>query len=63
MTDDLSNTRHEHDERINVNQQDDIDYWINKLKVSEPLLLNAVKAVGPRAEDVKDWLKSHRYLH
>jgi hypothetical protein len=38
-----------------------MDYWTNKLKAPAQMILTAVKTVGPRVEDVKEWLKNNGY--
>jgi hypothetical protein len=50
---------HQHDGRINVNKSDDMDYWSNELKAPPQIILAAVRSVGPRVEDVREWLRNN----
>ncbi len=61
MADHSHDTENPRDSRINVNKADDMDYWTNKLKAPAQMILTAVKTVGPRVEDVKEWLKNNGY--
>ena len=38
-------------------------YWCHLLAVTEAHLVSAIEAVGPRAQDVKDYLALERCLH
>lgn len=59
MPENLDNKAAEHDGRINVNKSDDMDYWSDELKVAPQMILTAVKNVGPRVEDVREWLRNN----
>jgi hypothetical protein len=61
MSENLSERKNPGDDRIRVNLEADIDYWTNELKISEKTLMTAVEMVGPRVEDVKEWLRNHGY--
>jgi len=39
--------------KINIHQQHEVNYWTEKLGVTEQQLKAAVKAVGPMVKDVK----------
>ena len=56
MPDDLTRRRPEDPKKINVNQSWEIDYWTDKLGVTEQQLRNAVSEVGPLVADVKRYL-------
>jgi hypothetical protein len=43
--------------RIAVEQEHEMRYWTEMLDVTAERLLEAVKAVGPRAADVERYLK------
>lgn len=53
MSDDLTRRKPEDPNKINVHQQWELDYWTQKLGVSEKVLKAAVSAVGPMLADVK----------
>jgi hypothetical protein len=42
---------------INTSEKYEMDYWTEKLRVSEQQLIAAVKAVGNSAEKVTEYLK------
>lgn len=42
--------------RIDVNQEHECRYWSDRFGVSPERLRQAVKEVGPMAEDVRDYL-------
>ena len=44
-------------DRINVNQDYELQDWSDKFKVSREELKEAVKAVGTMAKDVEEYLK------
>lgn len=56
MTDDKSKTGGPDRERINVNEDYELQYWTNALGVSADELREAVKAVGPTAAAVRQRL-------
>ena len=43
-------------DRINVNQDHELKHWSEKFRVSDEVLKEAVKAVGPMAKDVEEYL-------
>lgn len=61
MADNFDNAEKENEKRINVNKSDHMDYWSNELKVAPQMILTAVKSVGPRVEDVREWLKNQGF--
>ncbi|WP_102944330.1 DUF3606 domain-containing protein [Stenotrophomonas sp. VV52] len=56
MTDDKSKTGGPDRERINVNEDYELQYWTNAFGVSADELREAVKAVGPTAAAVRQHL-------
>jgi hypothetical protein len=44
--------------RININQEHELRYWTEALRVTEPQLLRAVGAVGVSVDKVRDWLRA-----
>ena len=53
MADDKTQTGKPDDNRINVNQPYEVDYWKKKFNTTPEKLRDAVKKVGPMADDVK----------
>jgi hypothetical protein len=53
MADDLKKTGRQDDERINVEQDHEVNYWSEKLGVSREQLRKAVQAAGPMVKDVQ----------
>jgi hypothetical protein len=49
--------------RINVHQVHELRHWTAALGVSEDELRQAVEAVGPMAEDVRQWFRDRRGHH
>jgi hypothetical protein len=47
--------------RINVNEDYELSYWAEKLSVTQDELKAAVKAVGDRADTVKQHLKANAH--
>ena len=45
------------DSRININESYELQYWSEKLNVSSDELREAVKATGPNADDVTEYIK------
>jgi hypothetical protein len=43
--------------RVNVNEEYEIQYWTGKFNCSEEELKRAVEAVGPMADKVQQYLK------
>ncbi|MDY0978654.1 MULTISPECIES: DUF3606 domain-containing protein [unclassified Stenotrophomonas] len=56
MTDDKKNTGNPDRDRINVNEDYELQYWTKALGVSAEELRGAVKAVGPTAVAVRKHL-------
>ncbi|OEZ02447.1 MULTISPECIES: DUF3606 domain-containing protein [Stenotrophomonas] len=56
MTDDKSKTGGPDRDRINVNEDYELQYWTKALGVSADELREAVKAVGPAAAAVRQHL-------
>ncbi|HSV83381.1 MAG TPA: DUF3606 domain-containing protein [Ramlibacter sp.] len=57
MSDDKSDS-HGHDrQRININQNYALSVWCKSLRVTPERLKEAVRAVGDRADKVRDYLK------
>ncbi len=56
MTDDKSNTGGPDRDRINVNEDYELQYWTKALGVSADELREAVKSVGPTAAAVRQHL-------
>jgi len=48
---------------IQVEEPDEMAYWVNALKVDESTLRNAIQAVGFSANDVRDYLKWRQAAH
>ncbi|MFP5439003.1 MAG: DUF3606 domain-containing protein [Bacteroidia bacterium] len=56
--DDKSKTGKQDDLRINVHEEYELRYWIEKFGVSRDELIAAVEAVGPMAKDVEAYLSN-----
>lgn len=56
MPDDLGIKRPLDSERINVNQDHEVDYWTDKLDVTEKELRKAVDQVGTSVDEVEKYL-------
>lgn len=56
MTDDKKNTGSPDRDRINVNEDYELQYWTKTLGVSAETLRAAVKAVGPTSAAVREHL-------
>jgi hypothetical protein len=52
MADDPAKTGQPDDQRINVNQQHEVNYWSRKLGVTPGELRKAVETAGPMVADV-----------
>jgi len=59
MGDDKSKTGAPDRDRINIHEDYEVRDWSKKFGVTHQQLLEAVQAVGDRAEDVERHLKSH----
>ena len=46
--------------KIDVNRNDDIQYWAKRLGVSRAQLIAAVAAAGPRVDDVEARIRRER---
>ena len=57
MADDTKKKGPQDRNRININEKYEVDYWKNKLGVSEEELRSAVQRVGPSADAVEKDLK------
>ena len=53
MADDKTNTGSPDRDRINLNEDYEVQYWTKELGVTVDQLRDAVKAVGPAAEAVR----------
>ncbi len=60
MSDDKTNASVQDRKRINVNQDYELRDWTHKFGVSPDRLLEAVVAVGDRADKVESYLKGGR---
>ena len=56
MADNLQKAGPQDRARINVNERWELDYWTRELGVNEEELARAVKAVGPAASAVREYL-------
>lgn len=56
MSDDKRNTGSPDRDRINLNEDYELDYWTQELGVSRDELREAVEAAGPMAEAVRNHL-------
>ena len=56
MADDLKDRGAQDRARINVNEAHELRYWTGALNVSEDRLREAVAAVGPSADRVREFL-------
>lgn len=59
MSDDKSKSGGQDRERINVSQDYELRDWAKSLNTTPERLKEAVKAVGDRAEKVREYLKSN----
>jgi hypothetical protein len=53
MPDDLSKTGKQDDQRININQPHEVQYWTRTLNVTENDLRRVVQKVGVMVKDVR----------
>jgi hypothetical protein len=56
MADDLRQTGKADDQRINVEQDHELNYWSKELGVSREQLRNAVQQAGPLVRNVRQHL-------
>ena len=63
MADDLKQAGKPDDVRIKVEQNHELDYWANKLRVSRDEVRRAIQQVGPIVKDVKQHLKIWTKVH
>jgi hypothetical protein len=56
MADDLKQTGRADDQRINVDQDHELNYWSRELGVSREELRSAVQQAGPMVRDVRQHL-------
>jgi hypothetical protein len=59
MADDRSNPGRPDRDRINTEEDYEVQYWSEKFGISQEELAAAVKKVGPMASDVQRELKTH----
>jgi hypothetical protein len=57
MADEMKQTEKPDDTRINVDQEHEVKYWSEKLRVSRDELCSAVAKVGPMAKKVREHLQ------
>jgi Protein of unknown function (DUF3606) len=60
MADNRKQTGKPDDARINVEQDQELDYWSGKFGVTREEIRAAVKAVGPMVKDVGEQLARNR---
>jgi hypothetical protein len=60
MADDKRNPGRPDRDRINMEEDYEVQYWSEKFGVSQEELAAAVKKVGPMVSDVKWELRTHR---
>lgn len=53
MPDDITRRQPEDPQRININQDWELEYWSKRLGCTKAELIAAVNKVGPMVEDVK----------
>lgn len=53
MADDLKQTGRQDAQRINVEQEHELDYWSGKFGISRDQLRSAVQSAGPMVKDVE----------
>jgi hypothetical protein len=58
MSDDTTKTGVQDRARISLTEDYEVRDWTQALRVDENTLRNAVQAVGDRADDVRDYLKT-----
>lgn len=56
MADDLKQTGKPDDQRINIEQDHELNYWSKELRVSREQLRQAVQQAGPFVKDVRQHL-------
>jgi hypothetical protein len=59
MADDLKQTGKPDDQRINIDQDHEVNYWAQKLGVSRDELRRAIAKAGPMVKNVREHLQ-HR---
>ena len=59
MADDKANPGRPDRDRINMEEEYEVQYWSEKFGVSQEELTAAVKKVGPMASDVKREIQTH----
>jgi hypothetical protein len=60
MPDNLKNVGRPDRDRINTSEDHEIQYWTKELGVSSQQLKEAVKTVGPVADDVRAHLRGRK---
>ena len=56
MADDLTQTGRQDDQRINLDQDHEVNYWSKELGVSREELRRAVEQAGPMVKNVRQHL-------
>ena len=56
MADDLKQTGRQDDQRINLDQDHEVNYWSKELRVSREELRRAVEQAGPMVKNVRQHL-------
>ena len=56
MADDLKQTGRQDDQRINLDQDQEVNYWSKELGVSREELRRAVEQAGPMVKNVRQHL-------
>jgi hypothetical protein len=46
--------------QIDISQEDDLDYWSERFRVSREKLQDTVERLGPLVRDVEEHLNGHR---
>ena len=58
---DKSNTRTIDSTLVDVNHEESLVYWMNRLQVSPAMLRQTVRLVGPRFKEVASFLDQRRH--
>jgi len=59
MPDDLNRRQPEDPDRINIEQQWEVEYWAKHFNIDNLTLRLAALAAGPMVADVQKWLKEN----
>jgi hypothetical protein len=60
MLEDRLNRTKADDEKISIQQTQEVNYWTKQLKSDPDKLRKAVAAVGPMVKDVRKWLFNNK---